>query len=175
VGRVGCLRDRNNQRRKVARAAVADFLAWRRVCELDAVANDEELKASATSERNAARRAMDDLVKRAYQHVVYLGPDEDGSGRATHDIRFEQENQTALDGSIVWAALVDEGRAVGPGAFSAKGLLVNLDDSDFATPILTGLSTRFATASGTPLESRSSPVAKATSESRFTKRSATNS
>ena len=80
----------NNQRRKVARAAAADFLAWSRVCELDAVANDDDLKTRATSERSSARRAMEDLVKRAYQHVVYLGPDEDGSGRATHEIRFEQ-------------------------------------------------------------------------------------
>jgi len=125
----------NTQRRRVARAAGRDYVAWQRVCELDGVENDEDLKAQATEERDQARRAMDKTVKQAFQHLVYLAQDADGSGRSVHEHRFEQDNQTSLDGSLVWSQLVEEGRAVAAGTFSTRALLVNLDDGDYSRPI----------------------------------------
>jgi DNA-binding NarL/FixJ family response regulator len=125
----------NTQRRKNARAAVANYVAWNRVCDIDAVRLDEELKQKAGDERTSARRAMDDAVKRAYQHTVFLDQGPDGEGRIEKAIRFDHDNQSALDGTIVWAKLVDEGKAFGPGEFNAKALLHNLLDSDYSRPL----------------------------------------
>lgn len=125
----------NTQRRRVARAAARDYVAWMRVCDLDAVDTDEDLRAQASEERAQARRAMDKTVKQAFQHFVYMAQDVKGANRSIRDHRFEQDNQTSLDGGLVWTQLVEEGRAVSPGAFSAKALLVNLDDGDYSRPL----------------------------------------
>jgi hypothetical protein len=91
----------NTQRRRNARAAVTDYVAWTRVVDNAAVKADEDMKAEATEKRSAARKVMDDAVRRAYQHIVYLGRGDGGEGRADKEFRFEQDNQSALDGSIV--------------------------------------------------------------------------
>ena len=105
----------NAQARKVARQVAADYVAWSRVADLDAVKTDEELKAKALDEVAEAKKSLHKAVGRAYQHVVYLGQGEGGEGRAVHEFRFEAENQTALDGTTVWAKLIEEGKAVGVG------------------------------------------------------------
>lgn len=125
----------NTQRRKNARAAVTNFVAWSRVCDIDAVRLDEELKQKAGDERTAARQAMDDAIKRAFQHIVYVDQGPDGEGRIEKAIRFDHDNESALDGTIVWAKLVDEGKAFGTGVFNAKALLHNLLDNDYGRPL----------------------------------------
>jgi hypothetical protein len=125
----------NTQRRKNARAAVSNYVAWCRVCDVDAVRLDEELKLKAGEERAAARRAMEDAIKRAYQHIVYLDQGPGGQGRIEKDIRFDHDNESALDGTIVWATLVHEGKAFGAGEFNAKALLHNLFDKDYGRPL----------------------------------------
>ena len=125
----------NTQRRKNARAAVTNYVAWCRVCDIDAVRRDEELKQKAGDERTTARRSMDDAIKRAYQHIVYLDQGPDGEGRVEKSIRFDHDNESALDGTIVWAKLVDEGKAFGAGEFNAKALLHNLLDNDYMRPL----------------------------------------
>jgi hypothetical protein len=74
---------------------------------------------------------MEDSIRRAFQHIVYLGKGDGGEGRADKEFRFEQDNQSALDGSIVWAKLRELGKTVGVGEFTAKALLHNLMDSDY--------------------------------------------
>lgn len=125
----------NAQARKVARQVAADYVAWSRVADLDAVKTDDELKAKALDELTEARKSLHKAVRRAYQHVVYLGQGEGGEGRAVHEFRFEAENQTALDGTTVWAKLLEEGKTVGAGAFRSKALLVNLRDDDYGRPL----------------------------------------
>ena len=125
----------NTQRRKNARAAVTDYLGWTRVSENAAVQHDDELKAEATDKKSAARKAMDDAVRRAFQHIVYLGRGEGGDGRAEKEFRFEQDNQSALDGGVVWAKLKELGKTVGLGEFGAKALLHNLTEDDYARPL----------------------------------------
>jgi hypothetical protein len=125
----------NTQRRKAARAAVSEYVAWGRVCDIDAVTSDEGLEDQAKAERAGAKRRVDDLIRKAFQHAVYLGTADSGEGRDVHEIRFDQDNQTTLDGSLVWAQLVEEGRAVGVGQFGARALAVNLDDADYAKPL----------------------------------------
>ena len=100
-----------------------------------AVKADDDMKAEAAEKRSAARKVMDDAVRRAYQHIVYLGRGDGGEGRADKEFRFEQDNQSALDGSIVWAKLKELGKAVGIGEFTAKALLHNLVDADYSRPL----------------------------------------
>lgn len=125
----------NTQRRRNARAAVTDYVAWTRVSENGAVQHDEDLKAEAAEKKSAARKSMDDAVRRAYQHIVYLGRGEGGDGRAEKEFRFEQDNQSALDGGVVWAKLKELGKTVGLGEFGAKALFHNLTDDDYVRPL----------------------------------------
>lgn len=125
----------NTQRRRNARAAVTDYVAWTRVIDNPAVKADNDLTAEAVEKRSAARKDMDLKVKGAYQHIIYLGRGEGGEGRVDKDFRLEQDNQSALDGSIVWAKLRELGKAVGVGEFNAKALLHNLVDADYSRPL----------------------------------------
>jgi hypothetical protein len=100
-----------------------------------AVKADDDMKAEAAEKRSAARKVMDDAVRRAYQHIVYLGRGDGGEGRADKEFRFEQDNQSALDGSIVWAKLKELGKTVGIGEFTAKALLHNLVEADYSRPL----------------------------------------
>jgi hypothetical protein len=105
------------------------------VTENAAVQHDDELKAEAAEKKSGARKAMDDAVRRAYQHVVYLGRGEGGDGRAEKEFRFEQDNQSALDGGVVWAKLKELGKSVGLGEFGAKALIHNLTEDDYSRPL----------------------------------------
>lgn len=125
----------NTQLRKVARQVAADYIAWSRVADLDAVKTDDELKGKAQEELREARKNLHKAMRRAYQHVSYLGQGEEGESRAVREFKFEGENQTALDGTTVWAKLIEEGKAVGIGAFRVRALLVNLRDDDYGRPL----------------------------------------
>lgn len=125
----------NAQSRKVARQVAADYLAWLQVADLDAVRADEGLSTKALDEAERARKSLHLAVRRAYRHVAYLGQGEGGEGRAVREFRFEGENQSALDGTVVWAKLIEEGKAVAPGAFRSRALRVNLRDDDFGRPL----------------------------------------
>jgi hypothetical protein len=121
----------NTQLRKNARGVVTNYVAWCRVCEFDAVRLDGELLDKAKEQRDDAKRGMDRAIKGAYQHVVYLAAGEGGEGRVDKDVRFEQPNQSALDGSVVWAELAHRGKTFGTGEFSAKALIHNLSPNDY--------------------------------------------
>lgn len=125
----------NAQDRKVARQVAADYLAWTQVADLDAVRADQEFLAKAGDEVERARKSLQTAVRRAYRHVAYLGRGDGGEGRMVREFRFEGENQTALDGTTVWAKLIEEGKAVGTAAFRSRALLVNLRDDDYGRPL----------------------------------------
>jgi hypothetical protein len=127
----------NTQRRAVARGAAVNFIAWERVSDMLDVKADAELTDKATAERAEARRNLDTAVKRAYQHVMYLDLG-DGAGndaRLDRTITFEQENQSALDGTTVWKALVETSKAFDIGTFAGKALAHNLRDDDYGRPL----------------------------------------
>src|SRR5436309_1287298 len=119
----------NSQRRRNVRVRAIDYVAWVRVGDIDAVRQDDELRDRQRAELASARSAMEREIRRAYYHAVYL--DEGSDGRVEKEIRFEQDNQSALDGSVVWAKLVEAGKAFGSGEFDAKALLHNLLDHDY--------------------------------------------
>jgi hypothetical protein len=126
----------NTQRRGQARGAAGSYLAWERVAAMDAVRGDEELAEQAREQKNEARRNLETAVRRAYQHVLYLGQgDQDDHSRIDRAITFEQESESALDGTVVWKALVGQGKAFDVSAFDAKALLHNLNDGDYGRPL----------------------------------------
>src|SRR6185437_12278198 len=100
------------------------------------VRGDDELADQARDQKTEARRNLDTAVRRAYQHILYLGQgDEDDHSRIDRSITFEQENQSALDGTVVWKALVAQGKAFDISALDAKALLHNLNDGDYQRPL----------------------------------------
>jgi hypothetical protein len=83
---------------------------------------------------------MEDAIRRAFQYIIYLdhldpGSGEEDQGRTERVFRFEQDNQSALDGSLVWAKLVELGKAFGADEFGAKALVHNLSQSDYGRPL----------------------------------------
>ena len=127
----------NTQRRGTARGAAVTYLAWDRLCELTDVTADKEMAEQATEERTQAKRNFESAVRRAYQHVMYLDTGDEAAGepRVERLINFEQENQTALDGNIVWKALAEVGKAFQVDAFSGRALIHNLRDDDYGRPL----------------------------------------
>ncbi len=120
------------QRRRQTRTITTDYLAWKRVANLDAVLGDKEQSTKAREEREQAKRRLERAVKESYQHILYLSDDGSG-GRIDRSFRLSQKNQSALDGGIVWSTLVDADKAVGQ--FDSTALLHNLRDSDWGRPL----------------------------------------
>ena len=126
----------NTQRRSQARGAAGSYLAWERVAAMNAVRGDEELAEQARDQKAEARRNLDTAVRRAYQHILYLGQGDEGDhSRIDRSITFEQENQSALDGTVVWKALVAQGKAFDISALDAKALVHNLNHGDYERPL----------------------------------------
>ena len=50
--------------------AVADYVAWSHVADNAAVKADDEMKAEAADKKSAARRVMENSIRRAFQHIV---------------------------------------------------------------------------------------------------------
>ncbi|MYA16109.1 MAG: DUF499 domain-containing protein [Gammaproteobacteria bacterium] len=124
----------NTQRRSHARAVAADYLAAARVRQLDAVkTNDEHTQGAAEAFREAETR-LKRAVLEAYHHIAYLADDGSG-GRADRHLRFQEENQSALHGAVVWPALDDVDKAFGIGVFDAGALLHNLREQDWGLPL----------------------------------------
>lgn len=124
----------NTQRRAQARGLATEYLAWKRVASLDTVLASDETKSTALEHRREAEKRLRKAIKEAYQHILYLGEDGQG-GREVRAIRLQKENQSALDGQIVWAALDEDGKAFSSGQFGATALIHNLRESDWGKPL----------------------------------------
>lgn len=124
----------NTQRRRTARGVAVDFLAWQRVAGMHDVQAQDDLHTQAKQRVDDARRALKTAVRRAYQHVVYMGTKGPDTPRANKTITFEHENQTSLDGRNVWASLVEARRALGQHELDADALLHNVAD-DYGKPL----------------------------------------
>ncbi|WP_419837943.1 DUF499 domain-containing protein [Candidatus Poriferisodalis sp.] len=123
----------NTQSRRQARNLAADVIAWERTWALAAVQQDVEMSKSAGGQSRETQRRFESLVKKAYSHVLYLaeGPD----GRVMRDIRFQSENQSALDGSVVWSALQEAGKTFTAGDLDRQALMHNLRTNDWNRPL----------------------------------------
>ena len=123
----------NTQSRRQARNAAAEAIAWERTQALTAVREDDDMSKRVRAEGREVQRRFEALVRRAYAHVLYLaeGPD----GREMRDFRFQSDNQSALDGSVVWSALQDAGKSFAPHDLDQQALMHNLRPNDWNRPL----------------------------------------
>ena len=124
----------NTQLRSHARRIATDYLAWKRVSSLDAVRSDDDMAPQAREQLNESKKRLHRAVKDSYQHVFFLSEDST-VGQTARDIRLQKENQSALDGSVVWAALTEEAKAFGSGQLTAGALVFNLGDGHMGRPL----------------------------------------
>ncbi|MFE7214529.1 DUF499 domain-containing protein [Streptomyces sp. NPDC057611] len=121
----------NTQRRGLTRGLAVEYLARQKALQAPEIQSDDELKATGTKELAAAKAQLEKALKRAYQHVAYLAqPDPDGE-RYLDQLTFDEDNFTALDGTLVWKGLAARDKVFDTGQFSAKALLHNLRDRDY--------------------------------------------
>ncbi|WP_284991019.1 DUF499 domain-containing protein [Arthrobacter sp. efr-133-TYG-120] len=121
----------NTQRRSLVRGVATEYLARQKALAAPEVQADEDLKATGTKEFANAREQLEKALKRAYQHVAYLAqPDPDGA-RYLDQLTFEDDNFTALDGTIVWKGLAARDKVFDSAQFGSKALLHNLRDQDY--------------------------------------------
>jgi Protein of unknown function (DUF499) len=140
----------NTQKRALARGLAVDYLAKQRALAAPEVQNDNELRETGASELEAARDQLTKTVKRAYRHVVYVvQPDQDGE-RYLDQLTFDGENETALNGTLVWKGLAERDKVFGQGEFGARALLHNLRDQDYGRT-LSDVRTAFYSAPRLPL------------------------
>ncbi len=125
----------NTQFRANARKLAAEYIARKRVADIDAVRADEDLAQKAREDLVEARRRLEEAIRAAYQHVFYLGESDQGE-RNDRSIRLEpSKGQSSLNGDTVWAALCDADKAFARGEFDAQALLHNLRESDYGRPL----------------------------------------
>lgn len=121
----------NTQRRGLVRGVAVEYLARQKALAAPEVQADDELKATGTKELGAAREQLEKALKRAYQHVAFLTqPDPDGE-RRLDQLTFDDDNFTALNGTIVWKGLAARDKVFDAAQFSSKALLHNLRDQDY--------------------------------------------
>jgi hypothetical protein len=113
----------NTQRRSAAVAAATDYIAWQRVTEIANVAADDDLMAKAKAQVAEKRDAVRGYLRKAFQHIVYLG-----ENRTAATAKLEQDAQTALDGTVVWATLDEREKVFGQGQFDKTALLFQMED-----------------------------------------------
>lgn len=113
----------NTQRRGHAVAAAADVAAWERVAGIANVAADEGLSSQVKARLVEKRDALRTRLRRAFQHIVYLG-----EGRTTVTAKLDQDAQTALNGNVVWATLAERDKAFERGQFTKTALLYQMED-----------------------------------------------
>jgi hypothetical protein len=124
----------NTQRRANARKLTVEYLARKRVADIDAVRTDEDLAHKAREDLTEARKRLEEAIRDAYQHLLYLCDDTQGD-RTERTVRFDKKGQSSLNGDTVWAALCDADKAFARTEFDAKALLHNLRDGDYGRPL----------------------------------------
>ena len=125
----------NTQRRKAAREAAADFLAWKQTENSPEMAHNDTAKATAAEHRKEAYDQLVKSLKRAFQHILYLSQPTPDMPRELAEITLEEDALTALDGTTVWKELGERGKAFLSGEFTARALLHNLRDNDYSRPL----------------------------------------
>lgn len=120
--------------RDQARNLAAEWLACRRVTEMDSVRADDDTLRRAQEQEQETLKQLDKRVRLCYKHIVYLAPKGDHDRKAEFR-RVPRDELTSLSGLDVWAELRDASRAARAGEFSAKMLLVNLRETDDGLPL----------------------------------------
>jgi hypothetical protein len=113
----------NTQRRKQVVEAARDYIGWQRVSEIASVSADPSLSQQAKANVAARQAATRERLRKAYQHIVYLGEDRTAVTR-----KLDGDVQTGLDGHTVWLTLANSDKAFGQGEFDRVALEYQLDE-----------------------------------------------
>lgn len=125
----------NTQRRRAAREAAADYLAWQRTHSSPELASNQSARETARQKMHEANDALKRNLRRAYQHILFLAQLSPDAPREIHEITLENDAETALNGTTVWKELAEKGKVFNSGQFTAKALLTNLTDTDYGRPL----------------------------------------
>lgn len=125
----------NTQRRSLARGVAVEYLARERALQAPEIQADDELTRTGKTEFKDAKDQLERAVRRAFQHVVYLAQPDPAGDRHIDTYTFDDENNTALDGTQVWKALASRDRALDTGQFTAKALMLHLRPQDYGRPL----------------------------------------
>lgn len=125
----------NTQRRRQAREAASDYLAWQRTYTSPELQGNQAARDTARTEMDKARADLDKNLKRAFQHILYVSQPTPDSPKKIEEITLDQDTLTALDGTIVWKELAEKGKTFESSRFDAKALLHNLRAGDYNKPL----------------------------------------
>ncbi len=125
----------NTQRRALARTLATEYLARLRALATPEVQADAELMATGGREFAEAKDKVEKAIKRAYQHIVFLAQLDPAADRSLEEVTLDDDNQSGLDGTQVWKALVERDKVFDAGQFTGKALLYNLRDQDYGRPL----------------------------------------
>jgi hypothetical protein len=125
----------NAQRRAQARNLATSLLAFDRVLDAPEIAGDDEVKGQAQDQRSEARKQVEIAVRRSFQHVAFLAQPDHSVPRELRVTTFDDEIQSALDGTSVWKKLVEEEKAFDQGEFTSQALAHVLRPEDYQRPL----------------------------------------
>ena len=124
----------NTRARTNARGIAAEYLARTRAAEMDVISGDDQNRKTADEAVKECRARLEDAVRKSYQHIVYLAPVGEHD-RELRTLRLHNGPENALNGTHVWNALADAGKAFNTGQFDAKALLFQLRANDWGKPL----------------------------------------
>lgn len=125
----------NTQRRRQAREAATDYLAWQRTYTSPELQGNQTAREVAKTEMDKAKADLDKNLKRAFQHILYVSQPTQDSPKHIEEITLDQDTLTSLDGTIVWKELADKGKTFEATRFDVKALMHNLRDTDYNKPL----------------------------------------
>jgi hypothetical protein len=125
----------NTQRRRAAREAATDYLAWQRTHDSPELTGNSSARDTAHKSMKEADDALKRNLRRAFQHILFLTQLSHDLPRQIDEITLENDVETALHGTTVWKELAEKGKAFLTGQFTAKALLTNLTDTDYGKPL----------------------------------------
>jgi hypothetical protein len=121
----------NTQRRANVRNNPTQYLARQKALAAPEVQRDNDLKISGTRELADAKQQLERAIRRAYQHLCYLAQPDPNRERYLEQLTFDDENRSAIDGTIAWKALVERDKVLDAGQFDAETLDHNLRENDY--------------------------------------------
>lgn len=124
----------NTRARTNARGIAAEYLARTRAAEMDVITTDDQNRQAADAAVKECRSRLEDSVRKAYQHIAYLAPVGEHD-RELRTLRLHNGPENTLNGTHVWNALADAGKAFNIDQFNAKALLFQLRPNDWGKPL----------------------------------------
>ncbi|MFD6263913.1 DUF499 domain-containing protein [Micromonospora chalcea] len=125
----------NTQRRQQARSLAVNYLAHQAALTAPEMEHNPDMQMAAAKARDDAQRALKEKIRTGFQHIVYLSQPEPHMPRTLAVETFDNDLQTALDGTTVWKVLVDKDRAFDKDQLTGPVLLLNLRDEDYGRPL----------------------------------------